>query len=663
MSSPWISTITKIKDGQEVRQSVVNPIFEQLSQRDQYLYERLQETANKSNLISFDVPIHPDEAGIATGVLHTVYYNKDINGEGVKRTVVSFGLSSTQTFFSANDSSYCYGIVKSVGAAGFVDLWISGLVELSFDIDDPTSGLIDLSLGEIFDVGPYYLSRTTPGKISKNPNGIAIFVGYAISKRKFLLSPNVDEFSQLFVNYRFDLLDRPTATPVLTTGTWSIPSSNINRLGWLDVVWLQANSPSTLAAYTIPAGAKFLYNIPNSYTADNADNSGAGSLTTFEKTSGTDLKSLIPPHPANFVELFVNGVLQKFNDVNTVDGLYSITEYGIWWFSAADGLQPWASDIGGGWVPANWPSTKGSDYLRPRIFLQFGKFNPTLKDTLVSSVDSFVDGSNNSSLSIGFFDRKTKLPAKTGDLLAKFNIVNGTDVVAASAATTVSTVNYDQVAGKLILTKIPVVSTLKLDVNSKMTIVNDGNGNFTLGDTSSGSSGAVVDLEPENINLDYLGQSLHSYLKFPVPTTVTNYGVVGKIVLPSVFPITNDMYIVVHLFGFNDVSGANRNVAFDFSYNVSSCINTVAGISDLVVTNNNPSVYSLKETDSTPSTVTLVMPSDYLAKQPIVFGSSFLIPKANIGPESVVNFRIKRKVPGSNVYGSPIGALAFYWRI
>jgi hypothetical protein len=216
--TPWIPVVRKIKDGEAVDQTTVNVPIEQMVQREQHLYEKFEEIGNKSVLTAFNQPIHPSE-NFDEAELNLVYYRSDEGGYGISKSLAGFYTATASSMFSPKKSNYSFGIVKTLYPDKTADLFIEGLCEFEIDIDHATKGLIK---NETFEVGPYFLSLKSPGKITKDPSGIPVYVGYALSKRKFLLHPNVDEFSQFFINYRYHALDRVAGEPTLSGGSWSI---------------------------------------------------------------------------------------------------------------------------------------------------------------------------------------------------------------------------------------------------------------------------------------------------------------------------------------------------------------------------------------------------------------------------------------------------------
>jgi hypothetical protein len=339
--TPWLPVVRKIKDGERVEQDVVNVPLDQLTQRDQHLYEKFEELDGKSVLISFGQDIHPDES-LSVGEMSVVYFKSSSTGVGLAKGVAGFSAAGS-SIFSPNNSNYAFGIVKAVYTqTKTADLYTEGLCDLSSDIDDENLGLIQKINGvvEPFQIGPYFLSSKVSGKLTKDPSGIPVYIGYAISKRKFLLHAVIPEFSQFFVNYRHHLLDRVAGIPVKNNGVWTITASDTTKLGWID---------AADASGSAPAGATFYYNIPNSLQI--AKDYG---LSAYERTEALELQKYLPPIPSNFIQLYVDGTLSRYKDVTDSTGTYSLNEYGLWWHNNLDGSQPWNASYPQTNSPGNW---------------------------------------------------------------------------------------------------------------------------------------------------------------------------------------------------------------------------------------------------------------------------------------------------------------------
>ena len=699
--TPWVPTVKLIQDGQAVEQAVVNVPLEQLIQRDQHLYDEFAALQGKSVLISFGTPVYPgDLVGndpIQPGELSVVYYKKDNAGEGMSRAQTGFSSSNTSSMFAPNDSNYVFGIIKSFNPDNTVDCFISGVCELSVPMDDPVNGLLEVSrdtngnpVSEPFRVGPYYLSRKLPGKLTANPDGIPVYVGYAISNSVFLLQPSVDEFSQFFINYRYNILDRPVYPPVLSQNgtTWSIPTPanhphNPNRLGWI------AATSANLPGYTIPVSpagvpAKFFYYIPKDLKTTSPDSSV---LNSDEIIEAAELGSLLPPVPSNFVEIMSNGVVQRYADVYAPDGIYSIDDYGIWWYTDQAGLQPWADDIlsQGSWDPTQWESYKGSNFRRSRLFISFAKFNPALRTQLVSSLRPF--GASSNFVSFYLKDNPDVL-SPTGDLLVKItpqfvpagetpalttNTSLPTDIPNTlvnsqyttndnyTAGSAVADLKYDQGLGKFVKVVTPVVAKLTGGGGISVTPVAGHPGSYNISYLTNGVYGLVDSIEPLNARLEFRG--LNSYIRLPYTNPVTiPYGLIGKVVLTKNAINNVPLNLVLQVFGNHAYTAGNTNTAltFNFEYSATSAQNGAAPGAQKALNN----IVGLASASS--QTITLNMPSSsgYTAYTPINLEGVLTVPAEYVAEDTVVNFKIVRNLSGAgNDYTGDIGILGIYWGV
>ena len=701
--TPWVPTVRTIKDGEDVSQSVVNIPLEQLIQREQHLYEKFEELLGKSVLIAFGQPTYPTELQggkpLQPGELNVVYFREDNGGRGVCRAQTGFSSTNTKGMYAPNKSNYSFGIVKAMttGNAPLVDAYIEGLCELPIDLDDPDRGLIETErnhlnepIVEPFEVGPYYLSRKYPGKITKNPAGIPTYVGYAISKRRFLLHASVDEFSQFFINYRYNVLDRPAATPQLSGGIWSIPTtSNPNRLGWV-----QANSVN-LPGYSIAqnpltgAQAKFFYYIPEGLLADTSLD--FSSLTESEKVEATELKGLLPPVPSNFVELKVNGITQRLLDEYTPDGIFLIDNYGLWWFDDREGLQPWADDIlaGGTWTPNNWPNYKGSNFKRPRFFLSFSKFNPALRTQLVSSLTPYNDlqnpnipaaEKNNSEEFIKFYLKETITSASvresaTGDLSVKvtpkFIQQGATGQRPTPASPPVDTYTsdrgvadlaYDQTQGKFVKVITPVVAKLNGQGGINVTPVDTQPGVFNISYMATGIYGAIDSMEPINARLEFRG--LSSYLKFPYAQVISvPYGLIGKILLTKkAISAPTNIKLYIQAFGFSSYAQetTDKNIAFNFEYAATTAQNSAA---PETVKTLNRLVQPAAVGGSLVTTTLTGVDVPYSAYTPVNLEGDLIIPADYVAEDTILNFKLMRNLVTTGNYQGDLGILGIYWGV
>jgi len=795
--TPWLPTVRKIRDGETVEQATVNVPIEQLTQREQHLYEKFEELLGKSVLTSFNQPIHPKEA-LVSDELNLVYFKSDTDGVGLARGVTGFSSSTTSSMFTPNNSNYTFGLLKRIYTQTMTaDVYTEGLCELSVNIDDPIRGLLQknsANQAETFEVGPYYLSNKSPGKITKDPSGIPVYVGYAISKRQFLLHTNVDEFSQFFINYRYHILDRVAGYPRLSDGTWTISSqkylagdaspvsssqtvtaSNIttryvghpatdsrgridkdtytatvttggtladvrfsvqsaasafslrtavplssgnilnldladDNLVKLDLTgstsfsigdtatlsvynhtvrlgWIQAADAGVAA----PAGAVFYYNIPN--TSILVEDTGldytlvpvpgaAARRVNFELDEANELRKYLPPVPANFIQLYLNGELVRYNDAYDGTGTYSLNEYGLWWHADADGEQPWSPDYPhdpaspaalDSWRTTIKPTTTAGS--RKRIFASFAKFNPALRTQLVSSLSALNLQSNRAANFIKFYniDGSTYTPGHTGDVFVDVDpqfIASGytaipfeypaelTSTYTANRAIAALTYSKPDGAFKAVVT--PVVAKVLGVGGISATEQQDNPGVWEIGYLSQGLTGQLDSIELINARLEF--RELTSFIKLPAPSS-TPYGIIGKIVLPRGYANNKKMNIVFHLFGDSslDNATARRNVAFQFQYSAVSAVNgelpTNYNLVDLTKRTPavNPVEFALQPSGATYAGYTAIKLTHPMLSIPAEF----------ISADCVVNFKILRVGTANlnNSYAGNIGLLATYWEM
>jgi len=673
--TPWLPTVRKIKDGEFVEQATVNVPIDQLAQREQHLYEKFDELLGKSVLISFGQPIHP-RTTLAPGELNVVYFNSDDAGIGLARGTTGFSSSGSSSYFRPNNSNYLFGIVKTVYTQTHTaDVYIEGLCDLGVDLDHSSLGLIQQQpdgTPELFTVGPYYLSHKSPGKITNDPAGIPVYVGYAINKRQFLLHTSADEFSQFFINYRYHILDRVAGRPINTGGVWSIGNVDTTRLGWI---------PASIDTPGKPAGAVFYYNIP-SITALTADTGlahytkpGTSEVVYFERDEAYELYKLLPPIPANFVQLYIDGTLMRYKDDSDTAGIYSINDYGLWWHSAAEGTQPWANNYPSNQSPQGWSDIISPTVTRKRIFISFSKFNPALRTQLVSSLRTFNTATNNSANFIKFYSAdNVSQEAHTGDLLVdldpKFTYKGYNDNTSfAYPNTVVSTytadraiagIAYSKPAGVFQAALTPVVAKITAGPGIVISPVEGTPGVYKIGnDYSAMTSGMIDSVEPINSRLEFIG--LSSFIKLP-PPSATPYGLIGKIILPKGYARNTDLRIVFHLFGDSTVASGitSRSVAFQFDYSSVSAANGAT-----------PTSHTLVDARSYPATPAYAeftlgdAATAYTANTSLkITHTNLTIPAAFIGEDTVVNFRIYRTalrgLTGNNYEGN-VGLLGIYW--
>jgi hypothetical protein len=196
----------------------------------------------------------------------------------------------------------------------------------------------------------------------------------------------------------------------------------------------------------------------------------------------------------------------------------------------------------------------------------------------------------------------------------------------------------------------PVVS--KLIGSGGIKVTEESNtGVWTVGYLTEGQTGQVDSIEPINARLEFI--DLTSYVKLPPPTS-TPFGLIGKLVLPKGTSNDKDLRIIFHLFG--DTTSSSNSVAFTFEYSSVTAVNSAAS-SDYTSVNalkyaspENPAVFNLNA-------------GQYIAYSSVrIANDNFVIPRAHIREDSIINFKILRFVTGNEAsYSGNVGVLGIYW--
>lgn len=603
----WVPSLTQIQDNiDKVSGAVLNPILSEYAARDQYLFDTLRALDTTALLMTFDQDVADGE----TVDQYDVVYHRADSPYGLAPALAQFTTAIGDRGYSADNTAMIFGIVKEKLSATKADVWTHGYIHQD---NNWVSNM--LQSGESFRRGPYFLSKIEEGKISASPSGVPVYVGFAIDEQTFFLNQSSQDPLSFFLAYKFELLDRPAGTPSLAGGIWSV-SPNTSKIGWV----------SAAGKVGQPTGAKFFYNIPSDTSSDTE-------ASDDEKDTAALLKANLPPYPFYFSRLTVNGVEQRFRDtaIGDTDGLYEVNTYGIWWFGDADGLQPWASDFVS-WTNGN----KGSDHLRPRLFLSFEKVNPNLKKSVVTSITPVVNGG----VSLKSAD-DASVDATTGDLLISFGLTLNEETLSTDLETDTAIKDISSTDAGLVLKKGAVITSITSDGTTGVSVVTDSKGNATITNATSGFGSVVLDIEPEGARLKNRG--LHSYLALANPASVSQ-GVRGKIVLPSGIPAGLPLRITAQLIGEGNTSATRA--AFDFRY----------------ITSGTSGVLGTAITPSTTNEHDVILPASYTAYTIFDMNqSSFEIPASLLTAGGVVNFRLTRVVPSTNPYTDTLGILALRW--
>ena len=601
----WTPLVNKINDGDAVEAAVINGPLQQLVARDEYLYDLLAAGNARGSLIAVNIPIansavspNPSVAVVNYSVVS--FDSTDTVRQGLVRSAVGFTNNNQDQLFRPESKSFVFGVVKSISGT-VADVYLRGLIKLNAGETFQEKFIVS---NEIFEAGPYYLSKAEPGRLTSKPGGIALYVGYAMNQSTFLLNPQADTFNQLFINYRFELLGEELGQSV---GWKSVQNNQIGK----------------------PEGATHYYEIPVSNAAILASTMTApfgGQLDLARKDETILLKTVLPLFPASFTYTFAtqNGVILKQRIAVNDTGHYAVNAHGIWWYGVA-------ANIGPGIEP---------------ITLQISKLNPDLQFSAVTSLEP--DNEDGSDKVLTLINPLSKAIKSVGDLQINFNLIILDEALQLSSELKViSALRYD--LGNLKIQKTPVIS--KIESSTIGVETNLVTGVCTLTDASQGGlSGTISSLEPENARLEYLG--LNSYLALPNPSIGYVSGFIGKFHIPRTTSSLNGLTLKLVVSYIGSTSSAATNVPFSCSYAVSKLEDILTDVSIAV-----PITLS-----SSLSLSGAVANASYVAKT-LKKKTIFTIPGTQLASNAIVNFRLQR-TGGSTIadsYTGELGVVDVYW--
>lgn len=297
--TPWVSRVTPIVNGEEVRQSVANRMPNQNVQRTQHLKDLIDLLDASSGIYARDVALDP-----MTREGQVVFWDKDNLRYGQGVAAVSFDESAGG--FTLAPTAYPLGLVASKRNSTRGDVIMKGLIRYS-DLTDAI-GTPGQTLAE---AGAYYMSANQPGMLTKMKPPVGIYCAYLRGDGYVHVDPAAREILESHIHYVFDLYAQPAGTLaqpepehpyVFLTTSDAIPG------------WLPADHPSFNG--TAPAGAVFGYNLQ----------------------AHPELQLVWPPLPAN------NGYLE-IDGVGADIGVWRLDVHGLWWFVNCYGKAPWPNDI------------------------------------------------------------------------------------------------------------------------------------------------------------------------------------------------------------------------------------------------------------------------------------------------------------------------------
>lgn len=313
-------------------------------------------------------------------------------------------------------SADCLGLLLDKSAVTTGTIALLGIARF-----DTLSNAID---GEVT-AGRYYLSASEPGKLVKQRPPVTVAVCYVIGPLDecdtnfwVFIDPQMRDFLEDHIHYRFELVPRPAGTHNPPTGdeVHEITDADPTLQGWLP-----ADDPSFNG--TAPAGAAFGYN-----------------LAAHEA-----LERVWPPIPvgASAVLWDKGEGMVGATEVCSAGAhkLVQIDAHGIWWMSNCQGDVPWPATLVTGSSASATPSSSSSAGIecprieRMRVILTFARMTYATDKTVVTSLQAFEDHPLE-------FVNCDGDPALTGDLFAKLLIAAMIDTTDELGSQVLKTINH-----------------------------------------------------------------------------------------------------------------------------------------------------------------------------------------------------------------------------
>ena len=219
MITLWVPVVG-FKNGEDVDDAVLNRPVRQLRDRTEYLRSRLDDAIGEDAFQSLRLLEVPLTMGTADEpvVQDIVYLNTTTQTYAKARAGTNL---LSNVFQTAIESSYAIGLlISKAGNTGTVV--IAGKITLA-------SGGIDWNLqtmietGRTFRPGAYYLSAVEAGKMTDNPAGPAIYIGYFLDAAttpahggSAVLSPQYKDVGEAHLHRPFAMQAQPAGCQVIT---------------------------------------------------------------------------------------------------------------------------------------------------------------------------------------------------------------------------------------------------------------------------------------------------------------------------------------------------------------------------------------------------------------------------------------------------------------
>jgi hypothetical protein len=306
MSNKWLYNIRHVAPGEPVQANIVGRPDTALEERTNYLKDRLDAAALARALFDLDATIAPD---VLEG--QPVFWNYQT--QRYERALAAVENDEITQTLTVQASSDVLGLLYKKKDTTLGDIVLRGIVKLP-SITNAISGTVA--------AGRYYLSSETPGGLTKQRPPATVSVCYVQGAKDncaadpwVVVMPQVRDFLEDHIHYRFELVPRTAGTLVESNGRYTITDTDVARQGWLPANHSSFNGKA-------PAGAVFGYN-----------------LKAHEAIS-----RVWPPQPVSAVAMLWDKGQSRVGATEIPlgrDGLAVCDANGIWWMSDCVGDVPW----------------------------------------------------------------------------------------------------------------------------------------------------------------------------------------------------------------------------------------------------------------------------------------------------------------------------------
>lgn len=698
----WNQVVKKIIDGEQINAAEVNPILAALVDRDQYLFDQIGQYESKSVLYGYNLLVNPDSPVVARDVAYfkigagltpaKVGFNSDINTTHFTPTNDSFAFGIVKEVIAVEGQStatlYMHGMVEGINIRAMLnggESWAEGPLYLSnseagkltrfpggltvfigYAISDTQlllhpnyDSLNQLFFNYKFDLvdrpagiptlvsGIWTVEFPDPNKLGWIPVADSAYASLAPLGAIFYY--NIPVETNLNVDVSLSPTERANATALKhALPPWPHHFTSVHINGIMQHVvdadhldgsytinqaglwWHKAGDEGQPWASDLRSTSQVTFD-----TTANTVTLAAHRLALNDKVSFQSSNGAMPANIATNTVYFVTAVqTNTFKLAATLSGPQLVV-------GSLSNVDPAVPVTVNPIIVLSWLSNKGSPQLRPKQQLNFVKLNPNYRTSVVTSLAPFDDGIVNTSRVLTFISADDRLStAKTGELLARFEIGNNLTTENPVTNKAVKSVSFNNVTGKLDVSRAPVVTGLNYTEGLFATAAPDGV--WTLSLANFTAAGLVDDIEPEDS--DYVYRGLHAYLRLKNPAGPAKTGFVGKLQLPASLPAGKNLKIKLLLFGSTNWSGAAQ---FKFEYSVTQ----PGAITDAVNRTNNGNTINVQPVEAyRPAYNASWLTIDH-----------FAVPASALSTAGFVNFRLSRVF--SATYTGDIGVLGVAWAI